>query len=178
MYLTGGQFKGRKIEVPDNVKPTLSKVRESVFNMLQFMEFDNYDFLDMCAGSSIMGLEALSRGYKVTEIEINPKNAAIIKNTYKKLGLKPNIITTDCLKYKTNNKYDVIYLDPPWKDNYEKYVIKANSLLNSKGVIILEFDFKNPQETEKIISENNLPLKIIKSKKYGRCLILFIQKIS
>ena len=43
MYLTGGQFKGRKIEVPKDVKPTLSKVRESVFNMLQGFEFEEQE---------------------------------------------------------------------------------------------------------------------------------------
>ena len=62
MYLTGGQFKGSKIEIPKSAKPTLSKVRESVFNML--VSYANYGdkFLDMFAGSAIMGLEALSRG--------------------------------------------------------------------------------------------------------------------
>ena len=47
MYLTAGQFKGTKIEVPSDVKPTLSKVRESIFNML--MQYEVYDntFLDM-----------------------------------------------------------------------------------------------------------------------------------
>ena len=46
MYLTQGQFKGRKIKVPEGVKPTLSKVRESVFNMLTQFSFEDYSFLD------------------------------------------------------------------------------------------------------------------------------------
>ena len=84
MYLTAGQFKGIKIEVPTNVKPTLSKVRESIFNMLlQFCLKDN-SFLDMFSGSGIMGLEAISRGYSVKCIELNPKHALIIKKIIQK----------------------------------------------------------------------------------------------
>ena len=45
MYLTGGQYKGHKIEVPKNVKPTLSKVRESVFNILMQYDLSGNKFL-------------------------------------------------------------------------------------------------------------------------------------
>ena len=178
MNLTGGQYKGRKIEVPKNVKTTLSKVRESIFNMLQGFEFKDKTFLDMCAGSAIMGLEAISRGYKTTELEIDPKTAKSIKNTYSKLNIAPNIVVTDCLKYKTDKKYEIIYIDPPWADNYEKYILKAHRLLKDGGLMILEFDEKNPVETFKITEKNKLSLNIVKSKKYGRCLVEILQKIS
>ena len=69
MYLTAGQFKGQKIEVPSNVQPTLSKVRESVFNILLQYELGEMKFLNMFSGSGLMGLEAISRGYKVKELE-------------------------------------------------------------------------------------------------------------
>ena len=104
MNLTGGQFKGQKIEVPKNVKPTLSKVRESVFNILYQFEFENNTFLDMFAGSAIMGLEAISRGYKVKELEMNPKTAKIIKSNYQKLNLEPNLTICNSLNYKTDEK--------------------------------------------------------------------------
>ena len=68
MNLTGGQFKGLKIEVPNNTKPTLSKVRESVFNILFQYDLKEKKFLDLFAGSAIMGLEALSRGFIVKEV--------------------------------------------------------------------------------------------------------------
>ena len=45
----------------------------------------------MFSGSAIIGLEAISRGYEVKELEINPKTAQIIKSNYKKLNLTPNI---------------------------------------------------------------------------------------
>ena len=78
MYLTAGQYKGHKIQVPPNVQPTLSKVRESVFNILLQYDLLSNKFLNMFSGSAIMGLEAISRGYNVTELEISPKVGAII----------------------------------------------------------------------------------------------------
>ena len=82
MNLTGGQFKGIKIDIPNNARPTLSKVRQSIFNMLNQFEFENKSFLDMFSGSGLMSLEAISRGYNVLSIEINPKNVEIIKKIH------------------------------------------------------------------------------------------------
>ena len=176
MYLTGGQYKRRKIEVPANVKPTLSKVRESIFNILQNLDLDGNSFLDMCSGSAIMGLEAISRGYIVKELEINPKTALIIKRNYEKTGLIADLTITNCLNYRTDEKYDIIYLDPPWSEDYTKYILKAYSLLKEKGVLIIEYDEKNPVNIEKTVTLNKLNLKLIKDKKYGRCLISFLKK--
>ena len=93
MIITAGKFKGRKIIAPDaNItRPTLSKVRMSIFNTLQaLVDFRESSFLDMFAGSGIMGLEALSRGFShVSAIEKNYKVANIIKSNLKNLSLTP-----------------------------------------------------------------------------------------
>ena len=88
MNITGGIYNGRKVQAPDEkiTRPTLSKVRMSVFNSLysELSTFENKTFLDMFGGSGIMGLEALSRGFKsVTVFEKNRQSAEIIKNNYK-----------------------------------------------------------------------------------------------
>lgn len=177
MYLTAGQFKGRKIQVPPNIQPTLSKVRESVFNiLLQYNLLDN-KFLNMFSGSAIMGLEAISRGYSVTELEINPKVGAIIKSNYKSLKLTPNLIICDSLKYQTNEKYDVIYADPPWESDYKPIIIKASKLLAPNGVIILEYDKTKNIDIQAILNELNIDINMVKSKKYGRCLLAILRKI-
>ena len=171
MHLTGGQFKGYKIKVPQNARPTLSKVRESIFNMLNQFDFKNNTFLDMFAGSGIMGLEALSRGFNVTQLEINKQAYQLIKENYSKFPLKPNLILCNSLNYKTNDKFEIIYIDPPWIENYEKIIIKANSILEDNGIIIIEYDKHNSTNTQEIIEKNKLSLKVFKSKQYGRCLI-------
>lgn len=176
MYLTGGQYKGRKIEVPNNVKPTLSKVRESIFNMLMPYYFDGITFLDMFAGSSVMGLEAISRGYIVKELEINPKVASVIKKTYASIGLIPDITITNAINFKSKDKYDIIYIDPPWNDDYKQYLKKAFELLSNNGIIILEYDEKRNIDVPSLISNAGLKLAILKLKKYGRCSIAFLSK--
>lgn len=176
MYLTGGQYKGHKIEVPKNVKPTLSKVRESVFNILMQYDLSDNKFLNMFSGSGIMGLEAISRGYDVKELEINSKTAQIIKGNYKKLKLTPNISVCDSLKYKTNDKYDVIYIDPPWDLDYSPIILKASELVSANGVILIEYDEKKNINIQTVLDELNIDINLVKSKKYGRCLIAVLKK--
>ena len=88
MNITGGKYKGQKITAPDEniTRPTLSKVRMSVFNTLQAMvEFEGLSFLDMFSGSGIMALEALSRGFgKILLIEKNRKVYNITKSNKKR----------------------------------------------------------------------------------------------
>ncbi len=172
MYLTGGQFKGHKIETPKNTRPTLSKVRESVFNMLYSYFENNGTFLDMFAGSAIMGLEAVSRGYSVTEVEINPKTANVIKNNYEKIKTKPQIIVCDSLKLKTEHKFDIIYIDPPWQNDYKEILLKAKDLLKDDGIIVVEFDLMTGENIKNLFSD--FKFNILKEKKYGRTLISFI----
>ena len=137
MYLTGGQYKGSKIEAPKSARPTLSKVRESVFNILMAYAQENSSFLDMFAGSGIMGLEALSRGYKVKEIEINSKNAELIKKNYAKIKKKPDLTKANALNYKTETKFDIIYIDPPWQADYSTSEEETEQIgkigMNNKG---------------------------------------------
>lgn len=122
MNITAGKYKGQKITAPDEniTRPTLSKVRMSVFNTLQcLVDFEGSSFLDMYAGSGIMGLEALSRGFStVVSIEKNKKVYSIAKSNFKKYEKENNLklILGDSLKTcaKLNTKFNVIYIDPPY----------------------------------------------------------------
>lgn len=141
MIITAGKYKGRKIAAPDEkiTRPTLSKVRMGVFNMLFSVmgSFDNKTFLDMFGGSGIMGLEALSRGFSAVDVfEINKKSAMIIKENYAKLGIKANLLIGDSLILlkKATKNYDVIYVDPPYESGiYEKILPHIKS-----GIIVIE----------------------------------------
>lgn len=175
MIITAGIYKGRKVTAPDEkiVRPTLSKIRESIFNVLySSMEFENKCFLDVFAGSGIMGLEALSRGFEyVLELEKNPKVGKILKDNYKNIKLEPNLIIGDSLKIlsKLNEKFDVIYLDPPYFSGiYENSLIKIkeNNLLNQDGIVVLE------HVTD--IDWESLGYKLIKQKKYSKKLVTFL----
>ena len=94
MIITGGKLKGRKIAAPDEkiTRPTLSKVRQGVFNVL-FSErgsFEGKSFLDLFGGSGIMGLEALSRGFQ--EVVVFEKNPTNLKILFRKSNILQNSV--------------------------------------------------------------------------------------
>lgn len=175
MNITAGIYKGRKVNAPDEkiVRPTLSKAREGIFSVLfSMIDFEEKSFLDMFAGSGIMGLEALSRGFSsVLALEKNPKVARMLKENYENLELKADLILGDSLKTSTkiNKTFDVIYIDPPYFSGiYEKSLeaIKNNSLLNENSIIILEHVTEVDWET--------LGFKIIKQKNYSKKFVTFL----
>lgn len=172
MNITGGIYKSQKITAPDEniTRPTLSKVRMSVFNTLQcLIDFEGASFLDMYAGSGIMGLEALSRGFnKILSIEKNKKVYNVIKSNFKKYESENDLklILGDSIKVcsKLNNKFDVIYIDPPYFSGIYENSLNAIKEI-SNGIVILEHvvevDFKG--------------FEIIKQKKYGDKYITFLK---
>lgn len=172
MIITAGKFKGQKVQAPDEkiTRPTLSKVRMSIFNTLQAMiDFEGNSFLDMYAGSGIMGLEALSRGFSsVVAIEKHPKVAQVIKSNFKKFNPIPKLIIGDSLKIpnKLTEKFDVIYIDPPYFSGiYEKSLAAIKELTD--GIVILEH----------VTDVDFSGFELIKQKKYGDKIITFLNKI-
>lgn len=172
MIITGGIYKGQKMSAPAEsiTRPTLSKVRMGVFNTLYSMlgEFTDKTFMDVFGGSGIMGLEALSRGFKeVLVFEKNPKAAQIIKQNYSKLGLKPNLYIGDSIRLidKADKKYDVAYVDPPYSSQI--YNETFNKLKEKADFIIAE-------HSEEIIVEDFV---LLKTKNYGGKLVSFYSSV-
>ena len=169
MIITAGKFKGRKIIAPDaNItRPTLSKVRMGVFNTLYSIigDFEGKTFLDVFGGSGIMGLEALSRGFsRVKVFEKNPKVAQILKKNYQTVGLKPDLTIGDSTKLilKTDEIFDVVYIDPPYMSGiYEDILSKVKG-----GIIIAEY-------SEAIEFDG---YEVLKQKNYGGKLVSFLKK--
>ena len=157
MQITGGIYNSRKIKTPeyDNIKPTLSKTRQGIFNALSSMiDFNGKTFIDMFAGSGIMSLEAVSRGFEVITFEKDKKTALSIKENFKALKLTPNLYFGDSLKniLKISKKADVIFIDPPYEtDLYDKAlkIIAENNILTEDGVIILEHPIKKEIDLNK-----------------------------
>ncbi len=186
MHLTGGLFKGRIISAPKGgdvcVRPTLSKVRESVFNILSshFGDFSNLSFLDMFTGSGIMALEAYSRGFKnITAIEKNPKTWLNVKKTYsafENADSKITLLKGDSLKILSKlEKYDVIYIDPPWDFDYTSIIFAAFKQITKNGIVIVEYDKKNTESLKKLTSLDEIGI-LFKEKTYGRTKLDFYKK--
>ncbi len=170
MIITAGKFKGQKITAPDEniTRPTLSKVRMGIFNTLQsLIDFEGASFLDMYAGSGIMGLEALSRGFSyAVSIEKHPRAIQIIKTNFKKFNPSPALLSGDSLKIapELGKTFDVIYIDPPYFSGiYEKSLQAVKDIADN--IVILE-------HVNEIDFQGFIPLK---QKKYGDKLITFLQ---
>ncbi|MBO7672918.1 16S rRNA (guanine(966)-N(2))-methyltransferase RsmD [bacterium] len=170
MNITGGKYKGQKISAPDEkiTRPTLSKVRMAVFNTLQsIIDFEEKSFFDMYAGSGIMGLEALSRGFgELLACEKNKEVYRILKNNFSKYEKENDIklILGDSMKIaaKIDKVYDVIYIDPPYFS--EVYEQSLDAVKGKGGIIILEH----------VADVDMSGFKLIKQKQYGDKFVSFI----
>ncbi|MDB6081467.1 MAG: hypothetical protein JWO53_739, partial [Chlamydiia bacterium] len=123
MHIIAGSFRHRKLVAPqgDKTRPTSSRLRETVFNICQG-SIENTNFLDICAGSGAMGLEALSRGAKsAIFIDNNQQAIRAISKNISLCGVEKltEIIYKDALGAlkqleQSNHKFDLCYLDPPY----------------------------------------------------------------
>ncbi len=118
--IIGGDWRGRKLPVllADGLRPTSDRVRETVFNWLQF-EVPGARCLDVFAGSGALGFEALSRGAReVTFLELASANAKQLQANVSALKTdKAQVIQTDSLRWLENpiaQPFDIIFLDPPF----------------------------------------------------------------
>lgn len=146
MRITGGEARGRVIAGPEGLelRPTGSKVRQAFFNILQ-NQLKGSSFLDVCAGTGLMGIEALSRGAKtLIAIEENRKIAKNIETNLKHLGYTAEVIAGDLrrvLPVLEERGFDIIYADPPYKAGLSEPVlelVEKHSLLADEGVLIIE----------------------------------------
>lgn len=125
--ITGGKYRGRRIDSPRDkaVRPTTGMVRESLFNRLQGLlpgGLSNCRFLDLFAGSGLMGLEALSRGAAfVMAVEKHPQHLRLIQQNYETLDVDPTFYhlvrgdVKDVVQKPWNEApFNVIFMDPPY----------------------------------------------------------------
>jgi 16S rRNA (guanine966-N2)-methyltransferase len=150
MRIISGEFKGRKINVPDSkeIRPTTDRVRETLFNILNNkIDFKNRKVLDLYAGSGSLGLECLSRG--ASEIHFVERNFRIYKNLQENIdslsaSAKCKIYRLEALAFShlhQDQEYDIIIADPPFF-TYDIYNVVEN-LINNKyldndGFMIIE----------------------------------------
>lgn len=164
MRIISGKYKGKKLDGFDieGTRPTMDRVKESLFGIIQNNLKDSI-CLDLFAGSGSLGIEALSNGAGACYfVDKNKQILNILKNNLK--GIENSILIEKdylmALEELKNKKFDVIFLDPPYKDNLitpSIQKIMEFDMLNNNGIIICEY------ENEDIKCD----LKLIKDKKYG-----------
>ena len=151
--IIGGKWKGKKIyfDLSDDLRPTPDRAKETLFNWLG-QNLNGMNCLDLFSGTGALGLEALSRGAKrVTFVEKNKDYLQKIKEIYLEMIVKENcdFFCSECLdwvrNYKSETKYDLIFIDPPFNknliDDLLSYILNKN-LLSKNGKIYFEFEKK------------------------------------
>lgn len=182
MRVISGTARGKKLLSLEglNTRPTLDRVKEALFNIIQF-KIPNSNVLDLFSGSGALGIEALSRGANSAVFSDNNRDAIeiITKNIENtKIGKKAKIIKGDynlVLDKLVNSKFDIIFLDPPYKEDFALLAIKKiieYDMITKDGVIIIETNDANKiKEISKIDN-----IEIFDERKYGKVILIFIRK--
>lgn len=183
MRIISGTFKSKKIFEPKNssTRPLKDLTKESIFNIIVHsnklkVNIKNSFVLDLFSGVGSFGIECISREAKhVTFIEnyrgvlpILKKNLFSLKVDQRYQVVEQNILDGINLK-NLINKFDIIFLDPPYKEkNLQKILdnISNEKLLNTNGIIIIH----RHKKSEDQLSKN---FKVIEEKKYGISKIIF-----
>ena len=183
MRIISGASKGKKIFTPDDkvTRPLKDLAKESIFNIIKHsnllkLKIENNNILDLFSGVGSFGLECLSRGASNVFFYENYKNVLkILKKNIKNLKFteQTSVIESDIFNknsfLKLENKFEIIFIDPPFKEkkifNLIENIAELN-LLKKKGIIIIH---RNKKE------KNNFPEKfnIILEKTYGISKIIF-----
>ena len=142
MKILSGKFKNQSVSINRRFvyRPTTSIVRKSLFDALKPLE--NKNFLDLYAGSGMIGFEASSRGAdNVTFIEMNKQHMIQIRKSAESIPYSNfNFLVRDSIRFlKKCEKYDIIFADPPYGiGNLTLLVDLACKKLNPGGVFVLE----------------------------------------
>lgn len=186
MKITGGYLKGRiySKKLPNNIRPTSELVREALFNTLSnLIDFNDVYVLDLCAGTGALGIESISRNAKFCHfIEKDAKTCSIIKDIANSLDIDQNsfkITNIDVIKFlrlsklNSENKYDIIFFDPPYFFDLYNSVLSLLAeidLLNEFGLIVVEYSKKIELPKHKLLKE-------LKQKTYGDTIISIFEKL-
>ena len=194
MRVIAGAFRGRRLTAPKGnrlVRPTADRVKESVFSILQGRIIDA-NFLDLCAGTGSMGIEALSRGAKhVTFLERDPRCIESIERNLHTCGLLPesdapyHLLRRDVVKgitdlCKRSTVFEIIYFDPPYPVDLARGsqlymtclpLLAESSLLCPGGILLVE-------HAKRVLLPDTIEgLKQSRQARYGDTVVSFYEKI-
>jgi 16S rRNA (guanine(966)-N(2))-methyltransferase RsmD len=164
MRVVGGSKRGTLLVEFDReaVRPTLDRIKESMFNIIQFEKMDAV--VDLFSGTGQLGIEALSRGAgQAVFCDNAPGSLEIVRKNLKKTGLGDNARVLLCdykrfLKYDADREYDVIFVDPPYHTGLSDRALKQigqQPVLTKTGIVVIEC----ARDEEKPAEEGNLILR-------------------
>lgn len=147
MRVVGGSKRGTQLIgfEHEEVRPTLDRVKESIFNIIQFEKMDRV--VDLFAGTGQLGIECISRGAEhAVFCDNDPESLEIVRKNLKKTGFDAQSRVLLCdykrfLKYEAKGEYDVIFVDPPYSIGLSDRALKQigqNPVLAKTGIVVVE----------------------------------------
>jgi 16S rRNA (guanine966-N2)-methyltransferase len=185
MRIIAGQFKGRKIDFPEHIRPTQDKVREAIFNTLG-QDFKGRVVLDLFSGSGAMGLEALSRGAKnVVFVDIERKCNLFVKSNLESFGDRLDksqlveIYRQDgfhaiTIAAKRKRRFDVVFADPPYHKGLAKKLLKTpdlDDIVPPYSFLVVEHAVTDNLDFE----PKDSVFKLYKESEYGKIKVTYFQ---
>ena len=187
MRVIGGSLKGKKLLIPLDkyTRPLRDMVRESIFNILSHSSkvsknINNSKVLDLFSGTGSFGIECLSRGaQEVIFFENYSNSIKILRNNIYNLKLerKTKVYESNVYNLKEanlkNKIFDLIFLDPPFKDKEINNLINQIKMLKIADINTLIIIHRNKKSVDNISKF----LNVLDEKNYGLSKILFSKLI-
>ena len=184
MRIIGGIYKGRTLRTARGLetRPTSDRLRETLFNILA-PRVEGSRFLDICAGSGAVGIEALSRGVNHTTFIDRSRHAcAVIEANLSALGIKDEakIINSDAAAGlgrlgKQSSRFDVVFFDPPYASQVYEGVMNllgSGNVLSTEAIVVVEHRAKTP------LKSYYGKLRVFRELKQGESAIAFYQLLA
>ncbi len=181
MRIIAGVARGRRFDAPTGMdtRPTLDRVKESVFGMIQF-DVPGSAVLDLFSGSGNLGLEAASRGARrVVCNDHSAVCAAQIRENAGKLGLDGVVEVTQrdfssCIRLlaRQGEGFDFVFLDAPYAGGTAQLAagqLLAAGLLLRGGKIILEHAPDLPPIVDRTLAS------VVTTRRYGECAVTILK---
>lgn len=156
MRIISGEYRGRILKSPADQKtrPTSDRLRETLFNILAPRILEETRFLDLCAGTGAVGIEAISRGAGfATFVDKSQRACALIEENLDLLAIpedQTEIVRSPAEKFVTRSypaAWDIVFYDPPYSEDYRIFLFEFASnvpiLLTPDGILIAEHHAKN-----------------------------------
>lgn len=173
--IISGRFGGRIIEgsSTNRTHPMGERIRNSLFNIIS-AEVEGARVLDAFAGSGSLGLEAISRGATFTTfIEKDRVAQKVIESNIAtlKAGDETKLVKAPVASWleTANEKYDIIFVDPPYHDTQLSTAMKLTSLLKPNGLMVLSYPGRGEVPTE-------LGVVVVDNRSYGDAALAFYRK--
>ena len=157
MRVIAGKYKGRNLKSPPSleVRPTSDRLRETLFNVIA-PRIDEVRFLDLCAGSGAVGIEALSRGAAaVTFVDRSRRMCGLVEANLDLCKVPENeteVVQAEASDFlsrslaTTGKPWDIVFFDPPYANDYLKVLktidTRATKLLTDSAILIVEHHHK------------------------------------